>query len=312
VTFETLRLYCDIVRLRSFSRGAAANQVSQSAASQAIQQLETELGVQLIDRSQRPFAVTPEGRAYHEACRTLLQGYDQAVADLAALRGQVVGDVRVAAIYSVGLHDMSRHVQRFMALHPHAKVRLDYLHPHKVVEAVVEDEADLGVLSYPAASRALAVIPLRSEPIVFVCPPGHRLARRRVLAPGDLEGEPFVAFDPDLRVRKAIDQALRQHNVRMSPAMEFDNIETIKQAIALGAGVSLLPEPTVRREVANRTLVAVQLAMPNLVRPVGIIHRRNKRFSPAVARFIELLRQGEEGGAAAPARAVNAPPIGPR
>ncbi len=301
MTLETLRLYCDIVRLRSFSRGAAANQVSQSAASQAVQQLEAELGVQLIDRTQRPFTVTPEGRAYHEACRALLQGHEKALADLATLRGQVSGTVRVAAIYSVGLHDMSRHVQRFTALHPHAKVRLDYLHPHKVVEAVVEDEADLGVLSYPAASRTLAVIPLRSEPIAFIAPPGHRLARRRVVVAADLDGEAFVAFDGDLRIRQAIDRALKQQNVRVNVAMEFDNIETIKQAIVLGAGVSLLPEPTVRREVANRSLVAIPLALPNLVRPVGILHRRTTRFTPPVARFIDLLRQsGTEAGATRP------------
>jgi len=290
MTLETLRLYCDVVRLRSFSRAAAAGQVSQSAASQAIQQLEAELEVQLIDRTKRPFAVTPEGRAYLEACRALLQTHEKALADLAALRGQVSGTVRVAAIYSVGLHDMSRHVQRFTALHPHAKVRLDYLHPQKVVEAVVEDEADLGVLSYPEAKRGLAVIPLWSEPMVFVCPPGHRLARRRAVAAADLNGEPFVAFDRDLRIRKAIDRALKQEGVAVHPAMEFDNIETIKQAIAIGAGVSLLPKPTVGREMANRTLVAVPLALPNLVRPVGIIHRRNRRFTPPVARFIDLLR----------------------
>ncbi len=301
MTLETLRLYCDIVRLRSFSRGAAANQVSQSAASQAIQQLEAELGVLLIDRTQRPFTVTPEGRAYHEACRALLQGHEKALADIATLRGQVSGTVRVAAIYSVGLHDMSRHVQRFTALHPHAKVRLDYLHPHKVVEAVVEDGADLGLLSYPEASRTLAVVPLRSEPIVFIAPPGHRLARRRVVVAADLDGEAFVAFDGDLRIRKAIDRALKQQNVRVNVAMEFDNIETIKQAIVLGAGVSLLPEPTVRREVSNRSLVAIPLALPNLVRPVGIIHRRTTRFTPAVARFIDLLRQsGTEAGATPP------------
>src|SRR5574341_170854 len=204
MTLETLRLYCDIVRLRSFSRGAAAHQISQSAASQAVQQLEAELGVQLIDRTQRPFSVTPEGRAYHEACRAVLQGYDQAVAGLAALRGQVSGTVRVAAIYSVGLHGMSRHVQRFTALHPHAKVRLDYLHPHKVGEAAMEDEADLGVLSYPEVSRRLAVIPLRSEPVVFVWPPGHKLARRKAVQAADLDGEAFVAFVRDLRIRKAI------------------------------------------------------------------------------------------------------------
>ncbi|HYB74825.1 MAG TPA: LysR family transcriptional regulator [Candidatus Sulfotelmatobacter sp.] len=304
MTLETLRLYCDIVRLRSFSRGAAANQVSQSAASQAIQQLEAELAVQLIDRTKRPFTVTPEGRAYHEACRAILQGHEKAVADLATMRGQVSGTVRVAAIYSVGLHDMSRHVQRFTALHPHAKVRLDYLHPHKVVEAVMQDEADLGVLSYPESSRTLSVIPLRSEPMVFVAPPGHRLARRRVVEAADLDGEHFVAFDGDLRIRKAIDRALKQQDVRVNVAMEFDNIETIKQAIILGAGVGLLPEPTVRREVANRSLVAVPLALPSLVRPVGIIHRRNHRFTPAVARFIDLLR--EPDGAAGPGRSREA------
>lgn len=300
MTLETLHLYCDVVRLRSFSRGAAANQISQSAASQAIQQLEAELGVQLIDRTKRPFAVTPEGRAYHELCRTLLQGYKKGLADLAALRGQVSGTVRVAAIYSVGLHDMSRHLQRFTALHPHAKVRLDYLHPHKVVEAVVEDDADLGVLSYPEPNRRLAVIPLRDEPMVFVCPPAHRLARRRAVTPADLEGEPFVALDPDLRIRRAIDRALNQQGITINVVMEFDNIETIKQAIVLGAGVSILPEPTVGREVANRSLVALPLAIPSLARPVGIIHRRNARFTPAVARFIDLLRQSGSGAAAAP------------
>ena len=306
MTLETLRLYCDIVRLRSFSRGAAAHQISQSAASQAVQQLEAELGVQLIDRTQRPFTVTPEGRAYHEACRAVLQGYDQAVADLAALRGQVSGTVRVAAIYSVGLHDMSRHLQRFTALHPHAKVRLDYLHPHKVVEAVLEGEADLGILSYPLATRTIAVIPLRDEPMVFVCPPGHRLARRRSVAAVDLHGEPFVAFDRDLQIRKAVDRLLKQQGAQVSVVMEFDNIETIKQAIVLGSGVGILPEPTVRREVANRSLVAVPVAMPGLVRSVGIIHRRSHRFTPAVARFVALLRESADapGAPAGPGSAA--------
>ena len=291
MTLETLRLYCDIVRLQSFSRAAAVRQVSQSAASQAVQQLEAELGAQLIDRSKRPFSVTPEGRAYHEACRALIQGYDQAVAGVTAMRGQVSGTVRVAAIYSVGLHDMSRHVQRFSALHPQAKVRLDYLHPHKVVEAVREDEADLGILSYPQATRTIEVIPLREEPMVFVCPPGHRLARRGSVGGAELDGEAFVAFDRDLQIRKAIDRVLKGQGIQVNVVMEFDNIETIKQAIVLGAGVGILPDPTVRREVANKSLVAVPVAFSGLVRPIGIIHRRGQRFNRAVIRFVDVVRE---------------------
>ena len=292
---ETLRLYCDVVRLRSMSRGAAANGVTQSAASQAMQQLETELGVMLLDRSRRPLVATEQGRAFYDACRALLQGFDKTRADLVASRQRVEGVVRVAAIYSVGLHDMSRHMQPFMAQYPQARVLLECLHPHKVVEAVLNDEADLGILSYPSANRSLGVIPLRSEPMALVAHPSHRLARRRRVQPADLNGERFVAFDRALAIRRAIDRSLKQANVKVEVVMEFDNVETIKQAIGIAAGVSILPRPTVVKEAGVRELVAVPLALPGLVRPIGIIHRRGQRFSPAVARFVELLQRADEG-----------------
>ncbi len=294
MTFEMLKLYCEIVRRHSFSQGAAANQISQSAASQAIQQLESELDVLLIDRSKRPFMVTPEGRTLYQGCRDLLEGFEKVRAEIASSRTRVTGSVRVAAIYSVGIHIMSDHMQRFMSLHPQAKVRLEYLHPHKVVEAVLNDEADLGILSYPPTNRSLTILPWRSETMVFVCHPTHRLARRKIITSADMNGENFVAFDPDLRIRKAIDRCLRQHEARVTVVMEFDNIETIKQAIAIGAGVGILPRPTILKEVGNRTLAAVPLAMTELVRPVGIIHRRGKLFTPTIARFLELLREPRE------------------
>ncbi len=293
MTLDMLKLYCDIVRLRSFSQGAAANQVSQSAASQAVQQLESELNVLLIDRSKRPFMVTPAGRTFYEGCQALLQGFDKVRAQIASTRTQMAGSVRVAAIYSVGIHILSDHMQRFMSLYPQAKVRLEYLHPHKVVEAVLNDEADLGILSYPPANRSLTTIPWRDEAMVFVCHPTHRLARRKLVTAADLNGENFVAFDADLRIRKAIDRCLRQHEAKVNVVMEFDNIETIKQAIAIGAGVSILPRPTILKEVGNRTLAAAPLAMPELVRPLGIIHRRGKLFTPTITRFLELLREPE-------------------
>ena len=287
---ETLRLYCDVIRLRSFSRGAELSRVSQSAASQAVQQLERELGVALVDRTRRPFAVTAEGQTFYAACRGLLESWDKAKGEIAAVKAQVEGTVRVAAIYSVGLHDMSHHLQRFMSLYPRARVQLECLHPHKVVEAVLNDEADVGIMSYPPPDRALSVVPLRAEPMAFVCHPAHRLARRRLVAPEDLQGEPFVAFDAGLTIRKAIDRALRQCNVKLNITMAFDNIETIKQAIMIGTGVSLLPRHTVEKEVGIRTLTAVAFGLPDLVRPVGLIHRRQKALAPAVTRFIRLLQ----------------------
>jgi DNA-binding transcriptional LysR family regulator len=307
VNLDTLRLYCDVVRLRSFSRAAAAGGVSQSAASQAIQQLEAELDATLLDRSRRPLAPTAEGRGFYDACRGLLAGFDKARADLAASRERVEGTVRVAAIYSVGLHDMSRHMQPFMAAYPNARVLLECLHPHKVVEAVRNDEADLGILSYPPASRALAVLPLREEPMMVVTHPSHPLARRRRVSPADLDGERFVAFDHDLPIRRAIDRALKQHGVKVDVAMEFDNVETIKQAIGIAAGISILPAPTVQKENEIKTLAAVELALPGLVRPVAIIHRRGRHLTAAVSRFIDQLRADDAPGTTtAPAPGVAA------
>ncbi|MBI3121146.1 MAG: LysR family transcriptional regulator substrate-binding protein, partial [candidate division NC10 bacterium] len=234
------------------------------------------------------------GRTFYEGCRALLQGFEKVRAEIASTRTQVTGSVRVAAIYSVGIHILSDHMQRFMSLYPQVKVRLEYLHPHKVVDAVLNDEADLGILSYPPANRSLTILPWRSETMVFVCHPTHRLARRKIITAADLNGENFIAFDADLRIRKPIDRCLRQHDARVKVIMEFDNIETIKQAIAIGAGVGILPRPTILKEAGNRTLAAVPLAMPELVRPLGIIHRRGKLFTPTIGRFLELLRQSDE------------------
>jgi DNA-binding transcriptional LysR family regulator len=295
VQLESLRLFCDVVRLRSFSRAAEASFVSQSAASQAIQQIEQHLGVGLIDRSKRPFVVTPEGEAFYGACRSLLDGWEKAKAEIGAVKARVDGTVRVAAIYSVGLHDVSRHMQRFMSLYPEARVELECLHPHKVVEAVVRDQADVGIMSYPPPDRTLTVVPLRQEPMAFVSHPSHPLARRRIVMPAQLNGEAFVAFDRELTIRKAIDRALRQQNVRVDTKMEFDNVETIKQAIMIRAGVSILPRHTVEMEARVRTLAVVPLGMPDLVRPVAIIHRRQKPLTPTASRFVQHLLKDASG-----------------
>jgi DNA-binding transcriptional LysR family regulator len=295
MNLDALKLYCDIARLRSFSQGAALNQVSQSAASQAIQQLEGDLDVLLIDRSKRPFMLTPEGQRFYEGSRTLLEGFEKLRASVASSRTQVVGIVRVAAIYSVGIHIMSDHTQRFTSLYPQARVRLEYLHPENVMEAVLGDEADLGILSYPPANRSLTVLPWRSERMVFVCHLTHRLARRQLINPADLHEENFVAFEANLRIRKAIDRYLKQHHAQPNVVMEFDNIETIKQAISVGAGASILPQPTITKEVGARLLVAIPLAGTELVRPLGIIHRRGKTLAPATASFLDLLRNSAAG-----------------
>jgi len=294
MNIETIRIFCDVIQHQSFSRGASLNEVSQSAATQSVHRVEKHFGVPLVNRSKRPFVLTPEGQACYEGFREVLELYDSVEAKVRSLRKEIAGTVRVAAIYSVGLHDMSRCMQDFMRRFPKAKVRLEYLRPNKVYDAVMNAEADLGIVSYPAATPDLNVILLRSEPMVLVCHPEHPLARQNAVTAEHLGGEDFVAFDRDLSIRKEIDRYLRQRSVEIHIIMEFDNIETIKQAVQIGAGVSILPEPTVRGETTNRSLVAVRLIAPELRRPIGIIHRQRRIFAPTIGKFIELLQESQD------------------
>jgi DNA-binding transcriptional LysR family regulator len=294
MNIETLRVFCDVVQHQSFSRGAAINEVSQSAATQSVHRLEKHFGVQLIDRSKRPFVLTPEGQACYEGFREVLELYDSVDARVRSLRMEITGVVRVAAIYSIGLHHMTRCMQGFMQRYPKAKVRLEYQRPNRVYDQVLGAEVDLGIVSYPAGSPDLAVISWRNEKMVLVCHPGHDLAQRKAVTAEHLADQQFIAFDRDLSIRKEIDRYLRQRNVSIVVAMEFDNIETIKQAVAIGVGVSILPEPTVRFETQSGTLCAVRLIAPELRRPLGIIHRQRKVFTPTVTKFIELLQEAKD------------------
>ena len=147
MNIETLRIFCDVVQHQSFSRGAAANDVSQSAATQSVHRMERQYGVQLVDRTKRPFVLTPEGEVCYEGFREVLELYDAVEVRVRSLRLEITGLVRVAAIYSVGLHDLSRCMQDFMRAYPKAKVRLEYLRPNKVYEAVLGGAVDLGIVS---------------------------------------------------------------------------------------------------------------------------------------------------------------------
>ena len=190
-----LHLFKDIVQTRSISRGAALNGVTQSAASQAVQELERALGVQLLDRSRRPLEVLPAGRLLYEFGRDVLRRQQEFLVGLEELRGALGGTVRVAAIYSVGISEMSRLEAEFARRMPDAALEVNYLRPEKVYQAVADERADLGLVSYPESTREVIALPWREEPMVIACAPQHPLAGCATLRPEDLASADFIGFD---------------------------------------------------------------------------------------------------------------------
>src|ERR1700721_721464 len=156
---ETLKMFRDIAQTLSFSRGAALNSVSQSAASQQVQELEHELGIELLDRSTRPLVVTAAGNLYSEFCRDVLRRREEFNVAIDRMKQEEGGTVREASIYSFGLSEMVQLEQEFGRKLPEARLEVEYLRPEKVYSSVLSDAADLGLVSYPEPSREITGLP---------------------------------------------------------------------------------------------------------------------------------------------------------
>jgi DNA-binding transcriptional LysR family regulator len=289
---QSLRLFCNVARHQSFSRAAGELGITQSAASQRIQSLEKRLGVKLFDRSVRPLALTAAGEIYFREVRDLLDRFEQLEARIGALTQVPTGQVRVDAIYSAGV-DLLRHIEKaFAEACPQVTVAIHYRRPEEVYDAVRRQQCDLGILSYPQRWRGVAHIPLRDEVMAVVCSPKHPLAGRPSVNAAQLHPWPMVTFERDLPVARKIKAYLRASGADPQVVNVFDNIDTIKTAVAGTDRFAILPKRTVLRDVAAGTLAVVEL-LPELMRPLGIIHRKRNGtagvFTPAVAAFVDFL-----------------------
>jgi DNA-binding transcriptional LysR family regulator len=234
--------------------------------------------------------LTPAGEILYQVSKEIVQRYQDLEARLQALAQAVAGTVRVATVHSIGLYELSRPIKRYLKTHPQVHLHLEYSRSTKIYEDALKGSVDLGVVAYPTKRPQMTVIPFRQDRLVLVCPPSHALARHRQVSVRKLAGEPMVGYERDIPTRKETDRLLRRYGVDVRYVMELDNIETIKRAVEIGTGVAILPEPAVGPEVKGRSLVAVQLADEVFLRPLGIIHRQGKHFSPAAEKFIEFLR----------------------
>jgi LysR family transcriptional regulator, transcriptional activator of the cysJI operon len=293
VTLAHLKLFVDIAESRSISKAAVKSSISQSAASQHLQELERQLDAQLIDRSVRPLVLTEAGQAYLSFCLDVIDKQEIFQDRLKQIKGQNDTSVRVASIYSVGLTDLSRIEDQFAALHAGIELRIFYHQPDKVYEAIRSERADLGLVSYPEPGDGIEVIPWRQERMAVAAAVDSPLAARVWLRPTDLEGQEFVSFDEGLPIAKAVNDYLAAAGVHVEKQSYFDNIASLREAVAAGQGISILPFRQLRSEVEAGRIAAIRLDNPPIYRPLGIIHLTNKRFNRAMQVFLDALRERE-------------------
>ena len=296
VKTSSLKIFCDLVDTGSFSQAGTMNGVSQPAVSQQLARLERQLGAQLVSRGGGLLAATPAGKELYRRAREMLRIHEQMLGEIRSAANAVRGVLRVGTIYSVGFYLLHPVIREFLQAHPDVDFRVEYTHWSRIYASVINGEMDLGIVAYPHRQRHIEITPFVREQLVLVCPPDHRLARRKTVRPRELKGEKFVAFDTHIPTRQQIDATLRDLGVEVQVVMAFDNIEILKRAVEVGAGVSILPADNIDREVAGGRLCAVGLADPaRWMRPLGIVRRRGRASTPAARMLLRLLRRHAQG-----------------
>jgi LysR family transcriptional regulator, transcriptional activator of the cysJI operon len=287
---ESLKVFCDLTETESFTKAAQINEITQSAVSQQISSLERQFKSLLIERSKKKFRLTREGQVLYEYSKQIIQTYDSLHNRLQEIKDIISGTIRVATIYSIGLHDLPPYLKKFLKTFPTVNVHIEYRRANQVYDDVLGNVVDLGLVAYPVKDPKLELIPLRKDALVMICHPSHPLAKNKTVKLSQLSGQKFIGFEPDIPTRKAIDKILKENNVEVQTVMEFDNIETVKRAVEIEAGISIVPQGTITQEVSKQTLSELKIEGLDLFRPLAAIYKKNKVLSPAMKQFLNILK----------------------
>jgi len=288
---EMLKLFCDLADLRSFSKTAEKNLISQSAVSQQLAQLELIHKCQFFNRKKRPIELTKAGQIFYQAGKEMLERYEQLKNELRTLQKTFISKINVAAIFSIGMHTLPDYVKKFMVSYPKVNVHIEYFSSNKIYELVLDGDVDIGLVAVPKRDKRLDVFDFEDEPLVLACSPKHPLANESQVDIHKLQFERFIAFEKDVPTRVWIDGILERYNIGVSPVMEFDNIETVKRAVEINSGISILPKTAILQELGSNTIKAIDFSNERFIRPTGIIVRKDRVLSQAGRYFIELLRK---------------------
>ena len=286
---ESLKVFCDLAETESFTKAAQINEITQSAVSQQIGMLERTFRSLLIERSKKKFRLTREGEILYDYSKQIIQMYDSLQHKLQEVKEIVSGTIRVATIYSIGLHDLPPYLKQFLKSYPTVNVHVEYRRSNQVYEDVLSNVVDLGLVAYPVKDTKLEVTPLRKDKLMLICHPQHPFAKLKSIRLDALADQKFIGFEPDIPTRKAIDRILKDAGVEVQTVMEFDNVETVKRAVEIDAGVSMVPQATITQEVSKQTLVQIEIEGADIYRPLAAIHKKGKILSPAMKQFIAIL-----------------------
>lgn len=286
-----LRHLVALAEERSFTRAAAREHIAQPALSQQIRRLETEVGLELVQRSTRSVSMTDAGELLVTRARRVLLEVEAAEAELQALSGIHTGVVRIGAMHTMGPVDLSLALAIFHSRHPGVELTVREASSEEMAEMLRFDELDVAFLSVTerVESHELGLHQLLSEELVVILAPEHPLAGRSEVRMAELAGERFISWREGARLRELLLSAGRSAGFEPQVKLASDDSGRIRRLVARNLGVAILPRSDAERWGAD-VAVAV-LSEPSLTRDITLAWREGRRLGPAAAEFLVLARE---------------------
>ena len=286
---ENFKIFSDLVDSASFSRAAKLNGITQSAVSQQLRAMEKHFNILIVDRSQKQFRLTREGHKLYDSAKEIIYIYDKLSSQLQEMKKIISGTIHISTVYSIGLHELPPYIKKFMSIYPEVNIRVEYRRANMVYEDILTNSIDLGLIAYPQKHKQLEVLPFHDDELILACNPEHPFAHAGEVDIQELNKQKIIGFEPDIPTRKATDKIFKDSNVDVDLVMEFDNVETVKRAVEINAGIAIIPKTTVIREEAQGLLKVVTFKNQTYNRPLALIHRKGRVQTPAMKKLIELL-----------------------
>ncbi len=290
MNLHQLRIFSTVARLASFSRAAEALHISQPSVSIQVADLERALGVELFEQLGKRIYLTDAGRViegYAHRILTLVDEAQEAVGEVTELHR---GRLAVGASMTPGTYLLPKVLGQYEARFPKIAVTLEIAQTRRIQERLLRNELDVGIVGWVGSPQNFVVQPLLDDELVVLASPRHPLAAAGSMRVAALQDHRVILSERGTGTREAIDSALREVEIELAPAMELGSLEAIKEAVAEGLGITILSRLAVTTETAAGRLVIVPLTDLVLKRAFAIVYHRDKRISPAIQVFLDLLR----------------------
>jgi DNA-binding transcriptional LysR family regulator len=283
-----LRTLREVARCGSFSRAGEALRLSQPAVSLHIRQLEEDFGATLIERVGKRAFPTPAGEIVLAHAGRAFAELEAARTTLSRKSDEVGGRVRLGTGATASIHLLPPLLRRLRLKHPALELTVTTGNTREIVQAVIDNELDVAVVTLPVAGRELTVIPFYRDRLLVIAPPDARWKGKKTIAPAALAREPLILFERGAAIRAVINGWFAKARTAPSVTMEIGNAEASKKLVGAGLGLSIISAVAVKTEVSASELVALA-PDPPLARTLATVHRRDKPSTPALRAVLDAL-----------------------